>query len=485
VTNWSPPQVQVVDEARPTDLRVLLVEPDDLTAAVASGLPVDAAGELAAVAGTTIRAIANGLTTRFVGLGPRRELDRTTMRRIGAAAARQPTNRSIAIHGLPTPLPSENAEDLIEAFTEGLMLATYRFDRYRTPKAGDVVIDEIRIIGRGRPDLEGPIAAGILVGAAMTSTRDMVNESASVLTPRTFADRASVMAADSGLDVRVLDETELARERCGGILGIGRGSAEPPRLVALSTRTPRPTARIALVGKGITFDAGGLFLKGPESIVTMKGDMAGAAAILSAVTLAPIIAPDVEVRAFLALAENMPGDRAIKPGDIVTARNGKTIDVNDTDAEGRVVLADALSMASETEPDAIVDIATLTGAKSHALGAAYAAMFATNDALARRLGRAGERAGEPVWQMPLVDAYRPRMDSPIADLRVYDPSPSCPDAIHAALFLREFVPSGIPWAHLDIAGSEIAGRGGDVEEGMATGFGTRLLIELVRGFARP
>lgn len=483
MTGWSPPRVEVVSQASPADLRVLLVDADDLAPAVASGLTEAAAGELAAVPGATIRAITDGLTTLFVGLGPRRGLDRAAMRRIGAATVRQPTSRSIAIHGLPTPGTTEDAEDLIGAFTEGLMSATYRFDRYRTRKPADMTIDEIKIIARGGSDFEGPIAAGILVGAAMTSTRDMVNESASVLTPRAFAERASAVAAESGLDVRILDETELARERCGGILGIGRGSAEPPRLVVLSTRTPHPGARVALVGKGITFDAGGLFLKSPEAIVTMKGDMAGAAAILSALALAPVIAPDVEVRAYLALAENMPGERAIKPGDIVTARNGKTIDVNDTDAEGRVVLADALSMASELVPDAIVDIATLTGAKSHALGAAYAAMFATDEALAERLNHAGERAGEPVWRLPLVDAYRPRMDSSIADLRVYDPTPHCPDAIHAALFLREFVPSGIPWAHLDIAGSEIAGRDGDAGEGMATGFGTRLLIELMRGFA--
>jgi leucyl aminopeptidase len=479
---WAAPRIDVVVEADPVDLRVQLVGPEDVADEATAGLRGASVLGFSGGLGETMLVSADGVPTLVVGVGPRVDLDRTRMRRIGDTVARQRIRRSLAIHGLVS-LADHDAPDLIEAFVEGVVTGAYEFDRYRTMPTGDVPVEVLRIINECGVDLVAPVTSGLRVGSAVALTRDLVNESASVLTPTAFADRATAIARETGLDIQVLDEVDLARERCGGILGIGRGSAEPPRLVMLSTRTPNPSTRVALVGKGITFDAGGLFLKRPESIVTMKGDMAGAAAILAMIALAPILAPGIEVRAFLALAENLPGERAIKPGDVVTARNGKTIDVNDTDAEGRVVLADALSMAGEAGPDVIVDIATLTGAKSHALGPAYAASFATDDALARRVDLAGERAGEPVWRLPIVDAYRSRMDSPIADLRVYDPVPNCPDAIHAALFLREFVPPGTPWVHLDIGGCEIAPRDGDVKEGMATGFGARLLIELLRGYA--
>jgi leucyl aminopeptidase len=480
---WAAPRIEVVADADPADLQVRLAGPDDLVGDAMGALRGAAALGFHGSIGEMMLVSDDGVPTMVLGVGQPVSLGRTGMRRVGDTLARQRTRRSVAVHGL-VPLAGDDVPDLIEAFVEGVVGGAYQFDRYRTTATDDVPVEVIRIIDDSSADLVEPITAGLRVGSAVALTRDLVNESASVLTPTAFADHAGAIARETGLDIDVLDEADLARERCGGILGIGRGSAEPPRLVTLSTRTPNPSVRVALVGKGITFDAGGLFLKRPESIVTMKGDMAGAAAILAAIALAPIVAPRVEVRAYLALAENLPGERAIKPGDVVTARNGKTIDVNDTDAEGRVVLADALSMAGEAGLDVILDVATLTGAKSHALGPTYAASFATDDDLARRVDVAGQRAGEPVWRLPLVEAYRSRMDSPIADLRVYDPVPHCPDAIHAALFLREFVPPGTAWVHLDIGGCEIAPRDGDVKEGMATGFGARLLIEFLRGYAR-
>lgn len=401
-------------------------------------------------------------------------------RAMGVAIAQQAGHAVIALHGAA----GAGTPEAIRSLFDGLLSAAYRFDRHRTrPAPSGPRLERVDIVLPGDPAGDALILAAWEAArtsfAATALVRDLVNEIPSTLNPSAFAAIASGVAGSAGLDVEVLDEADLAELGCGGILGVGRGSAEPPRLVKLRTRTEDPVLRVALVGKGITFDAGGLFLKRPEGMVTMKGDMAGAAAVLGAMSVVSQVAPRVEVRGYLALSENLPGPRATKPGDVLRTRNGLTIEVNDPDCEGRMVLSDALALAGEDAPDLIIDLATLTGSKGQAVGAGMAAIYATDDRMAALVSEAGTAAGEPVWRLPLWDPYRARLDSAVADLRLCDPSPHAPDSIIAALYLREFVPAGTSWVHVDMASNELAERDGEVPEGMATGFGARLLLELL------
>ena len=410
--------------------------------------------------------------------------DAASLRRLGSRVASGVHGVVAAVEGLAGVAAGDPSRAM--AVVVGMAAAGYRFERYRSTTDRRAPLAAIEVVTSGEPEADAVLAEAVRLAEpvieALATARDLVNEPPSTLTPEVLARLAAEIAGRAGFEAEVLDVPALEAAGCGGILGIGRGSAHnPPRLVVLRRRPPAAVARVALVGKGITFDSGGLFIKSPSSMSGMKGDMAAAAAIIGAIGVADRVAPSVEIHACLALAENMPGELAIKPGDIVRTRNGRTIEVNDPDAEGRVVLADALAMASEVEPDLLVDLATLTGTKIEALGNGLAAVYATDDALALRLAGSGARAGEPVWRMPLVDAYRPAMDSPVADLHAFDTTPKCPDSILAALFLREFVSPGIPWAHVDMAGCELADRHADVPEGMATGFGAALLVELLRG----
>ncbi len=314
--------------------------------------------------------------------------------------------------------------------------------------------------------------------------RDLVNEPPSSLTPERLADRiVARFAGEASLAVEVWDEDRIAEERLGGLLGVARGSAQPPRLVKVTYRPPDPleldghVPHLGLVGKGITFDSGGLSLKTASGMETMKTDMGGAAAVLAAIDAAAAFGARLAITAFTPLTENMPGGSATKPGDVLVARNGKTIEVLNTDAEGRLVLADGLSLAVEDDPDAIVDLATLTGAAVVALGKDVAALLGNDRSLLAEVEAAGERAGEPLWPLPLPDEYRSHIDSEVADMRNIG-RPGEAGTIAAAMLLREFV-GNVPWAHLDIAGparsdehSRYLAKGG-------TGFGVRTLVALV------
>jgi leucyl aminopeptidase len=303
------------------------------------------------------------------------------------------------------------------------------------------------------------------------------------MTPRRLADLAAEVAAGARLDVDVWDEERMAAERLGGLLGVSAGADEPARLVRLVYDPPRARATLALVGKGITFDSGGLSLKTSDGMRTMKGDMSGAAAVLAATGALPAVGCPTRVVSFLCCTENMPSGTAMHVGDVLTARNGTTIEVLNTDAEGRLVLADGLSLAAEAAPDAIVDVATLTGAQRVALGDRVAALFANRDGLADQVLDAARRAGEPAWRLPLWPGYRPQLDSETADLRNIGQPGGAP-AIVAALFLQEFT-GGRPWAHLDVA----APSWSDADDGWltkgATGWGVRTLVEVARRFEPP
>ncbi len=307
--------------------------------------------------------------------------------------------------------------------------------------------------------------------------RDMVNTPARELAPDRFAKEAQHLLRGRNVRVEVLDVAALKKERLGGVLGVGQGSKQPPRLVKMTYAPRGARGSIALVGKGVVFDSGGLSIKTGSGMETMKTDMAGAAAVIA--TMSTLAALDVrtKVTAFTPMVENMPSGEAIRPGDVLTFRNRKTAEVLNTDAEGRLILADALALAAEGKPDAIIDLATLTGACVVALGEKIAGLMTNNDALGERVQAAATRAGESVWPLPLPKEYRKLLDSEIADMRNIGTG-SYGGALTAGLFLQEFV-NDVPWAHLDIAGPARASADDGYTRRGATGFGVRTIVELV------
>ena len=372
------------------------------------------------------------------------------------------------------------------AVAEGAVLASYRYDAFRT---GDVpgTLTTLAIVP-GVTDERPAVGAGAAPGARLAASvglaRDLVNEPPSSLTPEKFAgifvERFSMV---DGLTVEVWDGERIAAERLGGLLGVARGSTQPPRLVRVEYRPADPleidgrVPHLALVGKGITFDSGGLSLKTATGMETMKTDMGGAAAVLSAVDAAAALGARIRITAITPLTENMPGGSATKPGDVLTTRSGKTIEVLNTDAEGRLVLADGLTLATEAGPDAIVDLATLTGAAVVALGKEIAGVLGNDDDLIAQVRAAGDRAGEALWPLPLPDDYRNHIESEIADMRNVG-RPGQAGSIAAAMLLREFV-GDLPWAHLDIAGPARSDENSRYLSKGGTGFGVRTLVELI------
>ncbi len=328
------------------------------------------------------------------------------------------------------------------------------------------------------------VARAEVLGRARDWARDLVNMPPNLLYPQSFADavRARVRGSAAKVTVAVLDEKALAKGGFGGIVGVGQGSVNPPRIVTMSWKPAQAKASIALVGKGITFDSGGLCIKPQASMVTMKSDMAGAAAVAAVVLAAAELALPVAVTAYLCLAENMPSGTAQRPSDVVTMRNGTTVEVLDTDAEGRMVLADGICLASEKKPDAIVDIATLTGAQMIALGDLIAGVMANDDSFRDRVVAAAQNAGELAWPMPLPVELRKGLESQTADLAHM--ADRWGGMLTAGLFLQTFVPGGIPWAHVDIAGpsfNEKAAAGMNPKGG--TGYGVSTLLCLVEQYA--
>ena len=323
----------------------------------------------------------------------------------------------------------------------------------------------------------------------MVFARDLINTPPSDLTPTRLAERVvEALAGTPGTTVEMWDEARITEERLGGLLGVSRGSAEPPRLVRATFEPAEPSGRdgrvphVVLVGKGITFDSGGLSLKTAEGMSTMKTDMSGAAIVLAAVSACADLAVPVRVTALAPITENMPGGGAVKPGDVLTIRNGATIEVLNTDAEGRLVLADGLSLAAEIEPtpDAVVDVATLTGAAVVALGMGIGALFGNDEALVERVRQAGARAGERLWPMPLPEDYAEHIDSEVADMKNIG-RPGQAGAITAALLLLRFA-GGLPWVHLDIAGpGRAAETSGYLTKG-GTAFGVRTLLALLDSY---
>lgn len=377
-----------------------------------------------------------------------------------------------------------NRPDLLswaQAFAEGIVLGSYEFNDYKS-KPEPHKLRKITVISpQQRDSIRDSLREGTRIGEAVCLTRDLVNEPGGSLTPEVLARRAQKMAQSSGLKAEVWSLADIKSKKLGGLLGVNRGSEKPPRFVKLQWNPlGKPKKSIALVGKGVTFDSGGLSLKPWKSMSHMKSDMAGAAAVIGAMSALSDINPKCRVTGYLPLTDNMTGGDATRVGDVLQIRNKKTVEILNTDAEGRLILADALSLASEDKPDAIVDLATLTGACVVALGDSYAGIMGNDDSWIEAVQDAAKAAGERLWPLPLPEDYRKQLDSPVADLANIGSGNG--GTITAGLFLSEFVADGIPWVHLDIAGPAFADKVSGTDPKGGTGFGVRTLIELIRNF---
>lgn len=417
----------------------------------------------------------------LVGLGAQDAVDQVVLRRAAGAAARAIKNAASVAYALP----ADSAES-VRAVTEGARLGGYSFTSYKTSNTNDEPNDVVVLSSIARKkEAEVAFTQAEAVATAVAGTRDWVNEPPGDLTPEKFAAAVSALhkVAAKGrtkkLTLRILDETELAKAGFGGIIGVGQGSDAPPRLVELIWTPTKPEGHVALVGKGVTFDSGGLSIKPAQGMTTMKCDMAGAAAVLQATFAAAALELPVKVSCYAPMAENMVSGRATRPGDVLTMYGGKTVEVLNTDAEGRLILADALVRATESEPDVVLDVATLTGAMMMALGDRMGGVLGSEDVVDQVLA-AGVAAGEAHWPMPIPDSIVERTQaSKIADLLQHDWI-RWGGGSYAAAFLQAFT-DDTPWAHLDIAGPAFNSGGpyGHVPSG-GTGFAVPTLVEFIR-----
>ncbi|MEU6488137.1 leucyl aminopeptidase [Streptomyces sp. NPDC046887] len=387
-----------------------------------------------------------------VGLGPAPEKDEQfdpeKLRRAAGNAARALTGVKKAGFALPLTGPDD-----VQTVAEGALLGAYAFTAYQDRgKDAKGPLGEVALLGAKPRDKSSKAAAerAIALTEEINRARDLINTPPNDLTPEAFAAIATAAGKEHGLKVQVLDEKALTKGGYGGILGVGAGSANPPRLVKISYTSSKAAKHLALIGKGITYDSGGISLKPAGHNETMKCDMSGAAAVFAAVVAAARLGLEVNVTGWLALAENMPSGTATRPGDVLRMYSGKTVEVLNTDAEGRLVLADAITRASEEAPDAIVDVATLTGAMVLALGNRTFGIMANDDAFRAAIHEIAEEVGEASWPMPLPADLRKGMDSSTADIA--NMGERMGGGLVAGLFLKEFVGEGITWAHLDIAG---------------------------------
>lgn len=418
-----------------------------------------------------------GRVVLWLGLGTRSEQSPKAIRRAVAAAARAAgAATSVALDLVPGLARGVDKGAATQAAVEGWLLATHRAKA--SNKATKPAPTRLVVVGTG-PAVARGLQRALVTARAARLARDLVGLASGELRPPDMAERARQIAAEVGLGVKVWSPEDLAADRLNGLIAVGKGSDVDPCLIRLTyepTKVSAATPTVVLVGKGITFDSGGLSLKAATGMETMRMDKGGACAVLATMSALGELAPKVRVVGYLACAENMPSGSAQRPGDVITYRDGTTVEVLNTDAEGRLVLADALILAAEARPAAVIDLATLTGACMVALGPKVAGLFANDDDLAARVQSAAAEAGEAVWRLPLVDDYRKLLDSPFADMKnIGGPYGG---TITAALFLREFVGT-TAWAHLDIAGPAWSeSDDGELNRG-ATGWGVRTLIELL------
>jgi leucyl aminopeptidase len=415
----------------------------------------------------------------LLGLGKAAALEGETWRRAGAKAQKEARSQ-YAKHAAWFVAADQQDLHALAAVAEGALLSNYVFDRYKSEKNGKATVETFSFVGpeiRNASTLTQTLSVVATTALGVCLARDLINEPASVSTPSYLAEHALKIARSGKLKGDILKPSQMKTANMAGLLAVAKGSVEEPRFIKL-TYTPagKPKKKIALVGKGLTFDSGGLSLKPPKSMETMKLDMSGGATVLGVMQVIAQLKPRVQVIGYVPSTENMPSGAAQRPGDIIRYRNGKTVEVLNTDAEGRLILADALIEAVQDKPDVIIDLATLTGACVVALGGQIAGLFANNDALAEALLQCSQETGEPLWRLPLVKEYKDDIKSSVADIK--NTGGGNAGAIAAALFLQEFV-GDVPWAHLDIAGPAFTEKDTAYAPKGGVGFGVRTLVRYV------
>jgi leucyl aminopeptidase len=370
-------------------------------------------------------------------------------------------------------------DDAAARLAFGASARAWRYDKYRTKlsKKQKPTLEEVVIVGAGEGGEQW--AGRNALNEGLSFTRELVTEPANIIYPESFVERARARLEPLGCEIEVLDETQMAELGMGALLGVGQGSVRPPRLLAIRWNGGAANAKpVVLIGKGITFDTGGISIKPAQGMEAMKWDMGGAGAVAGTMVALAGRKAKANVVGICVLAENMPDGNAQRPGDVVTSMSGQTIEVINTDAEGRLVLADAITWAQrQYRPDVLVDLATLTGAMIISLGHEYGGLFSNDDGLAGQLSAAGQATGDKLWRMPLGDPYDKLIESPIADMKNVGPREG--GSITAAVFLQRFVDSGVKWAHLDIAGMVWSEKPGPLYDKGATGFGVALLDRFV------
>ncbi|MBE2999046.1 leucyl aminopeptidase [Nocardiopsis sp. HNM0947] len=423
-----------------------------------------------------------------VGLGPAPSdgpVDPDVLSRSAGAALRALAARPEGAGRVALALPAENAEQA-GAVALGAQLGLYTFDRYRTSDLARRKAEQPATLSlvSAAAGAESAAERAAVLSEAVNYSRDLVNTAPADLVPEDLASAAQAIAQESDLQIEVLDEQALTEGGYGGITGVGQGSANPPRLVRLAHSHPEATRTLAFVGKGITFDSGGLSLKPAGSMDWMKSDMAGAASVLAAMRAIATLGLKVNAVGYLAVAENMPSGTASRPSDVLNMYGGKTVEVLNTDAEGRLVMADALVRAQEDGPDLVVDIATLTGAQLVALGTRVFAVMGNDDEARDSIVAASGAEGEASWAMPLPGELRAGLDSSVADIANVS-AERWGGMLTAGVFLKEFIDEGVSWAHLDIAGPSFnhGGPHGHTPKG-GTGAGTRTLVRIAEEYAR-
>ena len=419
----------------------------------------------------------------LVGIGEIRDLDATVLRNVAATAARACARYESIATTLPGVIRG-SAKAPTQAVVEGIALALHRWVELKNDKSGLSKLTSVTLVSAEKTaEMQAGMLMGIATSTAVCTARDFANTPPSHLTARQFADHAVAIANASGLEATVYNKDQLIAMGCGGIVGVNAGSTEPPRMVKLVYTPTAAKGKVVLVGKGVMYDSGGISLKpSNESHAAMKMDMSGAAAVLATMSALRAMKVKTQVTAYLMCTDNMPSGSALKLGDVLTMRNGKTVEIHNTDAEGRLILADGLSLGAESKPDAMIDIATLTGACLAALGKRMAGVLGNNAGVIDQLKASSVRTDELLWELPLFADYRRMLDSNVADMR--NIGGPLAGATTAALFLNEFVGT-TPWAHLDIAGPMDADSDAGWLNRGATAYGTRLLIDFCANFTKP
>ena len=417
------------------------------------------------------------------GLGKQEDFTLDKVRALAATAgryARRARCERIASITHGAGIAGLDPHDCAQAIAEGTVMGLYTFNRHKKPKEDDIEVQELVLAEFDQSRitaLQRGVHRGVVLGEAANAARDLSNEPGNVLTPTELAARAQALAADTGLECEVFDQPWMEEQGMGALLGVARGSDQPPKFIVLRYRGGG-SSHLAYVGKGITFDTGGISIKPAAGMEEMKGDMSGGAAVIAAMGAIAKLKPKIDITAVIPATENMPGGRATKPGDVVRAMDGKSIEVINTDAEGRLILADALcyvQAAIDGGPDAIVDVATLTGAISIALGDVAMGAMTNDDALLGRLQRAAEEAGEKIWQLPMYEEYKDQIKSDVADMKNVGGRNA--GSITAAFFLKEFV-DDTPWVHIDMAGVDFYEKVKGVTVKGASGIPVRTLVHL-------